>query len=211
MNRNNQTINNEVQPTGVVVPTREVPANTLEVVNIDPRDQAKNISVNKVITITFSQEFAESDVSFSLSPNSPHEQRIEGNKLIITPNSNWEAGTQYGYSINFANDNQKVRLYTFTTTGPTAEYLPDTQPEGLQEQEAQSQLEEDPNLYVSNHTPYESGTFYVTSEYDPNPPAHFYLLVRLKDQSRGQQDFNVWLQTLNLTQEQINSLDVRFQ
>lgn len=210
LNRTTSTTNLGQNPTGIIIPTREVPANTLDVVDIDPRDQSQNIALDKSITITFSQTFTQNDFVFSITPNTAHTQTIEDNKLIIKPTSNWETGTEYGYSINL-DDNQKVRLYSFTTTGPTQEFLPDTQPEGLKELEEQSQLEDDPNLYVSNQTPYETGTFYVTSEYEPNPPAHFYLIVRLKDQTRGQDDFNVWLQTLNLTQDQINSLDVRFE
>lgn len=208
---NTPSSTSDLNPTGIVIPTNKIPTNTLDIVDVDPKDQTKNVPLDKTIIITFSKTFTENDIQFSITPNTSYKSSIEGNKLIISPSSNWEAGVHYGFSVNFADDNQKVRLYEFTTTGPTQEYLPDTQPSGLFESEQNTQREQDPNLFVSNQTPYESSTFYVTSEFDSNPPSHFYIIVHLKDTNTGQADFNAWLQSLNLTQQQIDSLDVRYQ
>jgi hypothetical protein len=208
---NSQSSNTTLNPTGIIIPTNKISPNTLDIVSIDPKDQTQNVSLDKKIIISFSKTFSENEIQFSITPNTPHSTSIEGNNLVISPSTNWEAGTHYGFSINFTNDNQKVRLYEFTTTGPTQEYLPDTQPSGLYEQEQNTQRDSDPNLYVSNQTPYESSTFYLTSEFESNPPAHFYIIVHIKDTNTGQADFNAWLQSLNLTQDQINSLDVRYQ
>lgn len=65
--------------------------------------------------------------------------------------------------------------------------------------------------FLVEQMPVESSTFAVTAEAEPDLPSGYYFLVRVKDQTRGQSDFNAWLQGFNLTPDQINSLDIQFE
>jgi hypothetical protein len=214
---NNQPDNNvdeiRSKPTGIILPTSELSPNKLDIVRIDPKDQIINVELNKEITITFTKKFTADELEFFLTPNTPHEIRIEDNKLIVTPATSWDTGTLYTYFFNFKDDPEQVRLYRFTTTGPTPEYAPDTETEGLYEAVMNEQKMKYPDTYVTNNTPYESNTFSVTADFDPNTPAHNYFVVKKKidNEEQVRQDVNVWLQQLDLSTEQIESLDIRYE
>ncbi|HRN70309.1 MAG TPA: Ig-like domain-containing protein [Candidatus Woesebacteria bacterium] len=201
------------EPTGIIIPTQQIQNNVLDIVQINPSDKSTNISNNQSITITFSKSFSENEIEFFISPSTEYTSSIDNNKLIIKPVNSWQTGMKYTYSVNFINDNQKVRLYSFITAGEPKEYEPDTQPVGLYEQQLNNQKNNTPDLYVSNNTPYENNYFLATSEYASDPPAHFYLIIIPKDDniSQVQQAVTLWLQSLDLSQEQIDSLDIRYQ
>jgi hypothetical protein len=199
-------------PTAIIVPTRDIAEGGFDIVAIDPIDQTKNTPLNQIITITFSRSFQDNEITFSMAPATPFITKKEGNKLIISPQTSWDTGTQYAYSINFAGNNEKVRLYRFTTAGSTPEYLPDTQPQGAYEKEEADLKENHTDYYVNNNTPYETGTFSVVSEFNPNPPDHFFFIVTSKatDKTQARNDFNIWLQSLDLSNEQIGKLDIQY-
>ena len=203
----------EVLPTGIIMPTESLVAGELDIVTVEPKDMSKNVGLDTPIKITFSKTFSFDDIEFFIGPDTPHKVKIESNNLIITPETKWETGTQYTYSINFADNPQKVRLYRFITTGPTQEFLPDTQPKDLYKKELDEQKTERPDIYVANNTPYESGTFSVRANFESKPPAHYYLIVtkKINDEEQVKQDVNVWLQQLDLSNEQIASLDIRYE
>jgi len=214
--RNNETGENpveNVEPTGIVIPTESITAGKLDVVAIDPEDDAQNIALDRTIEITFSRTLTDEEIEFFINPNTTHTATIEDNKLLVSPQNQWEPGTYYNYSVNFPGDRQKVRLYRFTTTGPTQEFLPDTQPEGLYEETLNEQKNERPDIYVANNTPYESGTFSARADFESKPPAHYYLIVtkKINDEEKVRQDVNLWLQQLDLSNEQIAGLDIRYE
>jgi len=215
--RNNETgkktDEKNVEPTGIVMPTESIVAGQLDIVAIDPKDDAQNIALDRSIEIEFSKTFTKDEIEFFINPNTPHNATINGNKLLVTPQTQWEPGMNYNYSVNFPDDSQKVRLYRFTTTGPTQEFLPDTQPEGLYEQTQNEQKKERPDIYVANNTPYESGSFSVRADFEPKIPAHYYLIVtsKINNDEQVKQDVNVWLQQLDLSQDQIAGLDIRYE
>lgn len=205
-------VTNPGQPTGVIVPTRDIAQGGFDIVSIDPQDMATNIPLDQIITITFNREYQDSEITFSISPATPYMIHKEGNKLTIFPQSTWETGTPYGYSVNFADDAEKVRLYRFTTTGPTPEFLPDTQPEGAYDAEEKKLRENYTDMYVNNNMPYETDTFSAVSEYNPNPPEHFFFIVTSKtpDKNLARSDFITWLKSIQLTDEQIGKLDIQY-
>ncbi len=210
--QSNET-NIEAKPTGIIIPTRDIKNNELDIVNIDPKDNDTNINQDKKITITFSKNFNMNDIEFFLSPKTDYTTVIENNKLIITPVNKWSPGTTYSYSVNFPDNNQKVRLYSFTVSGPTPEQLPDTQPEGMFEEELNDQKQNNPDIYVTNNTPYENNFFLATSDFESKTPAHYYLQIISKttDEAKVREEVNLWLQSLDLNQDQIDSLDIRYQ
>lgn len=200
-------------PTGIVVPTRDIAPGGFDIVSVEPQDQATNIPLDQIITITFNREFQENEIAFNISPPTPYRTYKERNKLIIFPQTTWETGTPYSYSVNFTADNEKVRLYGFTTTGPTPEFLPDTQPEGAYEEEQERLKNNNPDIYVTNQTPYEATSFKIESNFETQPPEHFYFIVtpKIEDDAKVREDVILWLQLLDLTDQQIQSLDIRYQ
>ncbi|KKQ37984.1 MAG: hypothetical protein US54_C0021G0011 [Candidatus Roizmanbacteria bacterium GW2011_GWA2_37_7] len=200
-------------PTGIVIPTSMIKPNELDIVTVSPDDKKQNIDRNNPIKITFSQPFTMQEIEFYISPHTPASLNIEGNILVIRPSDVWDSGTEYTYSVNFPSDITKVRLYSFSTVGPTPAYLPDTAPEDYFQAELQKQKENRTDMYVANQTPYENTSFQISSEYITVAPAHFYFTVisKIADQERLKQEVNEWLQSLDLRPDQISKLDIRYQ
>ena len=206
------TTEESTPPTGIIVPTKNIQSGQLDIVSIDPRDQSTDIPLDRTITITFSRPFTEKEIQFFISPATAYNARTENNKLIITPQSAWISGTLYGFSINFSDDNEKVRLYRFTTTGTAQEYLPDTQPVGEYEKEQADLKNNNTDIYVTNQTPYEAASFTIESAFESQVPSHFYFTVRpkIQDDAKVREYVRLWLQLLDLTDAQIQSLDIRY-
>jgi hypothetical protein len=203
-------------PTGIIVPTSEIKKGTVDIVSIYPPDQSKDVELNKSIDIKFSRTIFQKDFEFFIDPDTPHTLQIDKDRLIVQPTSgSWVSGTTYRFSINFTSDNQKVRLYSFTTKGEIKESttLPDTQPSGLVELELQEQKKDAPDLYVTNHTPYEAKTFTIISDFEAKAPAHMFFKVtsKIDNKETVKQDVLIWLQLLDLTEAQIKSLDIRYE
>jgi len=65
--RNNETGENpveNVEPTGIVIPTESITAGKLDVVAIDPQDDTQNIALDRTIEITFSRTFTQKEIEF---------------------------------------------------------------------------------------------------------------------------------------------------
>jgi len=69
-------------------------------------------------------------------------------------------------------------------------------------------------FYVNKNTPYEDNIFKVTAQLVSNgiPPIYIFTVnSKITDQNRLKQEVDVWLQSLDLTREQIDELDIRYQ
>lgn len=200
-------------PTGIIVPTDTVKMNELDIVSVVPIDGTEGVNVNTPIRITFSRKPQENEIDFSMGPDAIFTQEIQDNDLIITPLKPFTEGTLYTYSINFPDDNQKVRLYRFITEGVPAEVLPDTRSEDyIAEIEEQERINH-PDIYITNRAPYENEDFAIESAFEPQTPAHYYFIVtpKISDTNTVEQSVNAWLQLQGLTAEQITQLDIRYQ
>lgn len=200
-------------PTGIIVPTNTIENNELDIVSVSPSDRAQTVSVNTSIRITFSRKPKEEEIDFFMGPDAIYSQEIKDNVLIITPWKPLAEGTLYTYSINFPQDNQKVRLYRFVTEGTLSEILPDTRSNDLIEEVEEKERVNHPDIYITNRTPFEDSTFSIRSDFEPKTPAHYYFIVtsKINDRSTVEQAVNAWLQLQGLTEQQINGLDVRYQ
>ena len=198
-------------PTGIVLPTEKVKNNELDIVSVYPKDGSENIDTNTSIRITFSREPKKAEIDFSMGPDAVYSQEIKDNVLIITPWKPLAEGTLYTYSVNFTNDNQKVRLYRFVTSGELTEVLPDTRSEAFIAEVEEKEKVNHPDIYITNRTPYEDSTFSITSSFEPKTPAHYYFVITSKtDSDSVQQAVNAWLQLQGLSEEQISQLDIRY-
>jgi len=201
-----------ILPTTPLLPTKIIMRNNLDVVSV-PINGSTNVALDTALHITLSKQFTLNDITFHISPNTPHLEVIEGNVLVITPETQWNKGTPYTFNIIFPDDKEKVRSYTFQTQGSPQQFLPDTRPEGYYEESELLHKENYTDIYVTNKTPYANDVFSIRSEFDPTVPAHFYFIVTSKGEGLNgvQQAVNVWLQSLDLTQAQIDTLDIKYQ
>lgn len=202
----------ELIPTGILIPTQEIKQGELDIVGIKPQDNDTKVKRNSTIEIQFSQPFKENDVQFFVGPEVAYDQSVSGNMLRITPHTPLAEGTLYTFSVNFTDDPQKVRLYRFTTEGKLQDTLPDTQDKGAYEQLLNEERVKYPDIFVTNNTPYENEYFSIRSEFEPTIPAHHFFIVTSKNENKElvKQMVNLWLQTLNMGNQQIQQLDIRY-
>ncbi|HLB61111.1 MAG TPA: hypothetical protein VJL83_05915, partial [Patescibacteria group bacterium] len=102
----------------------------------------------------------------------------------------------------------------FFSTGPTPTKLPDTFP-GVEEVIKQETFEREnhPDVYLTNKTPYAEPSFSVVSDFKKEPTGHYYFIVEISEGftlEQGRTEFVNWLKTLQLTEQQINLLDIEY-
>lgn len=202
----------DIQP-GIIVPTQNIKPGELDIVNISPTDHQANVTSILPIEVTFSQPIKAQDVEFIISPEIPHTQAIEGNKLIITPTENFQTATLYTYRINILSDLQKIRMYTFSTAGSDDPKYPDTRPAEEEIAKYNSRVRINyPDIYVQNQTPYETSEFGITGTYsDSTNKFQFRVLLKGPNKNDSRADFIIWLQSLDLTDAQIAALDITYE
>lgn len=206
----NGTQNTTSNQTTVLSPT-PIQSN-LTVISTTPADGAKNLPVNEKITVTFNRNFAATEVDFSLLPTLLFATEIKDKNLIVTPQKPYEPGMTYTFVVRFPNSTILPRTYSFTTTGPTQQFLPDTQPSGAFEREENFQRENNPDVFLSNQTPFENEYFSVISEFKTAPSGHFAFQVtsKVQDTTLSKTEFTAWLKSLGLTDAQIATLDIQY-
>lgn len=209
MNSNKTTVS--VTPTTAYIPAPTIiPA--LYIISTSPPDKQNNIALNQQIEIHFNKGVTQSNVDFSIAPTISFTKTFQGNSLIIKPTTSYTPGTLYTYIIYYKNTNQDERTYSFTTTGPTQAYLPDTKPTGFAQEEKKYLQDEYPDAYVANNTPFESTTFKIDSAYKTEPNNHYYFIVtkKITDENQVRTDVNAWLSSLQLSPSQIQSLEIEY-
>lgn len=79
--------------------------------------------------------------------------------------------------------------------------------------EIQHQQKTEPDLFLSNNLPYQTHDFDASAAFTSSPTDHFYFTVVTKNGNPdgAKQKFLTWVQSLGLTQEQINKLDIRYE
>lgn len=194
-------------PTNTPIPTQ-----ALSVVSTTPADGAKNIILNQQITIIFNRVFTQDEISFSIAPPISTSQQIKNNQLLVTPQQNFQQGTLYTYALKYASETTLPKTYSFTTVGPTQPYLPDTRPSGAAEQNNAFLIQNHPDVFLSNQTPYSASNFSVSSDFTQTPTGHFHFTVSLIGNSQDAKNaFIQWALSLGLTNEQIQQLDITYQ
>ena len=203
-NISNKNSNNiYTKPTkSIIIPNSQ---STYRIISVLPMDEEKNVPLDTIIEITFNLPPDLQDIEFSINPRIDSSSQISGQTLKIIPLNDLSPGTKYTYVVKYKNRTLPSRTYSFLTQG-TFSNLPDTQPEGAAEAEAKFQRENHPDVYLSNQIPYESFFFVLTSEFTVD---HFRFTVVQKSAS-AKQDFLNWLISLELTESQIDRLDITY-
>ena len=197
-------------------PPTYAPVNPSEVhkvfslVSTSPKGDATNVSPNiPSITLTFDKPVTVADIPFSLLPDLPRKVTAQGNSIVIAPLEPLQVGTTYYISIRLYTADQKINVvsYKFTVAGPTPTPLAVTPGDvGNNYPTVQAQQRnQDTDVYVANYTPHSESTFSVTSDYVTTPTGHFAFTV-----TGSKNDFINWLKSLQLTDQQIQSLDITY-
>lgn len=97
---------------------------------------------------------------------------------------------------------------SFPVTTPTP--LPPANQDHAADLNNQYNMTNQPDIFLSNKTPYDTTDFSVTSDFASSPTQHFFFTVTAKN-AHAQQAFLTWLHSLGLTDGQIQILDVRYQ
>lgn len=199
--------------TSVILPTYQP---LLNIVSTTPTDKAISVPLSQVISIVFNRTYDINQLEFIVNPKFEFKKSQTDNTLVITPIIPLQPGTLYTYSLWDKTNSENFRqTFTFTTIGPTPEFLPDTRPVEVIQAEENFLRENRPDIFLKNLTPYSSEIFSITSDYRSPPQSHFYFLVTLKstDQSIAElskQEFISWLKSLKLTDQQIQALDITY-
>ncbi len=194
-------------PTPLPTITKILQPNTGEftLTSLDPQNTSTDIPIMVKPSFTFSSVIEEVIPEIVISPNTPFTYAITGNVLTITPTNTLTPSTRYDISVEIKDQNF---FTSFTTTGPTPTPLPDTKDAELLEQQEEDLKAQRPDIYLSNHTPYNGENISVTSTFVTTPSGHFRFTVTSKNTTNVQSDFNVWAQENGLTDAQTSSLDV---
>src|SRR3989344_178136 len=86
-------------------------------------------------------------------------------------------------------------------------------PPGTAEKQEQFQKTEYPDAFLANITPYQNNFFSITSDFTSTPTEHFYFTIRFlsSDKVAAQQSALQWIKGQGLTDQQIQSLDLRYE
>lgn len=180
-----------------------------KIIAVNPADQEKNVSLKSKIEITLNSEIENGRVQFFIDPKVPFSMAVNGNFITITPEINFQPGTKYTYILRFAGQTLPSRTYAFFSTGSITN-IPDTRPIEGEKQQAEFQRENHPDVFLSNNVPYQTAAFSVESEFASSPVGHFRFTVTQKS-TAGKNDFLSWLQSLELTEDQITNLDIIYE
>ena len=177
----------------------------LQIITTNPTDKQVAVPISQIITITFNKPVSAKDISFTIEPNTSYLTTITKNQLFISFSPPLLQSTTYTIKFN----NLPIRnTYTFTTANANAIKTNDNASESLTIWSRAYK----PDLYIYNQLPHDTSDYSITGSMTQIKPYHFYFNVSLlgtnKDQSK--QAFVSWLQSLGLTDTQIQGLDIRY-
>ncbi|OGG06245.1 hypothetical protein A3D05_03720 [Candidatus Gottesmanbacteria bacterium RIFCSPHIGHO2_02_FULL_40_24] len=204
---NNKIIQNDSNYTDSTAPDYDTNIALYKIISVFPPDETQNIPLETSLTITFDQPVKKEVIEFSSNPAFPYEMGIKDNQLEITPKSVLEEGTKYTYIVKYKNYSLPSATYSFTTAG-SLQNIPDTMPEGAAEAERLFQRENHPDVYLANFTPYDSGSFSVQSEFLSD--TNLFRFTVIQKTSAAKDDFTNWLKSLQLSDQQIGTLDISY-
>lgn len=189
------------------------PNSPLTVVSTNPQDKSLNAPLNSSITIIFNRTPKPNEFRFSSTPEIPGEFEIQGKKLTLKPLSPLLLSTTYSVVLGLLRGSEiKVYSFVFNSLGPTPTPPPDTRPIELITQVENYQRENNPDVFLSNETPYSNSSFSISSAYTKTPSGHFFFSVSLKGANKdtSRSALITWIKSKGLSDSQIQNLDIRY-
>lgn len=185
----------------------------LTVISTSPSNNSVNVPLDSTISVFFNQSVKPTDFEFSSVPQIPGPFTIQSNKLILTPNTPLLSSTKYVAVVLIKTPGKtKVNSFTFTTFGPSPTPFQIQSDPSAENSSQQYELQNYPDAFLRNHTPYSSSSFSVTSEYTNIPSGHFFFSVTLKGANKdtSKSSLITWIKSKGLTDSQIQNLDIRY-
>ncbi|MFH1832799.1 MAG: Ig-like domain-containing protein [Candidatus Levyibacteriota bacterium] len=184
----------------------------LSVISSQPDNKENNVSLSSDVIISFNRIFSLDEVIFVISPAISYSTAIDGNKLVIKHSQPFSPGVVYTYIIDYQYLKQLPRTRSFTTSGPTQTYQPNTASKEFFEKQDEVQRETHPDTFLANHSPHSTNDFSISSDFKQIPTGHFYFVVTLNDENKvaAKNNFIIWLKSLGLTDLQIQGLDITY-
>lgn len=176
----------------------------LKLISATPQIQAQQVPLNTPISAVFNKNISVSNISFS--PPTTYTDNVSKNKLSIQPSGPLLASMKYVITIQI--DGQLFFL-TFTTLGPAPTVGQNTRPIIQANQDNTTLKDSNPDVYLSNYTPYKDADFAVSSNFVAGVPSHFQFTVVSKNGSiYAKGFFENWAKQNGLNADQISQLDV---
>lgn len=173
-----------------------------------PLDGSQGVSINSDLQINLDKSINPNDISVQITPSLPNTLRMvkETQTVIISPNQLMQKNTLYQVSVLFKGGN----IYAFRFV--TSNIVSDTGAVQYARQE-EKLLQSTPDRFLTYNVPYSTNSFSITvGGYNKTPTGHYYFYIKIKtDKQSAQNDFNSWLKTLGLTDDQIKTLDIAYQ
>lgn len=204
---------NRPTATPIVMVTQPQPDSSLQILSTDPQTGAASVPLDQPLKIQLSKSYPAEHYDFAIGPKAEFILTADNSMVIVKPKTSWAPGVPYTYSLSEKGiPGSLMYTFTFTTVGPTVTAQPDTFPSGAAQIEEENLRRNNPDIYLSGKTPYENSYISVSSDFRSLPSDHFYFTVTSKTGNKDQakSEFEKWVISLKLTQDQISKLDVSF-
>lgn len=123
----------QTKPTSITIPSPTIIlGKQLRVLDTNPKNEQTLVPIDTQLVIFLSGVFTDEEVTFSIGPTVDFARQIADKNLVINFSQPLLPGTLYTYTIKFPNSQSLPQSFSFTTTGPTQRFLPNTYPGGIE-------------------------------------------------------------------------------
>lgn len=176
-----------------------------------PQNNATNVKINAPINVHFTKNVDLSGASITFNPPIKFQTYYNNQNLDIILTDHLQTNTSYHLNISIPADNFSYDL-SFTTG---SDAVIGTEP-GIAEVQSyeNSVRQSNPSLYLSNKVPFSNDLFVITlGPFKTVPNSHYSFYVSFKggNHQASRDSLKGWLESLGLTDSQIESLDIAYQ
>ena len=216
ISRNNQTQIPEGVFPSVPAPTDSVTINSAEtnrfVSSMEPADESNQVATDTVSLITFTQPYSMDEVTVEVVPSTEFAYSLNETQLVLEFLEGLSPSTRYTITVGTGSGDtyNLIAIQSFVTAGPEPTPFQYGTRDAI-EADQQFLLENNPDIYVANLLPYETGLFSVSERLsmNENGTATSTFIISIKEgatQETAEAALEDWLTAQGLTQQQINQL-----
>lgn len=199
----------QFQPSGLasLIPTPTSQA--LSVISSIPSINAQNVPPNITLRVTFNKEPNLGSTSVKFVPTTTFQLNTVSNILFIKPTTDLQPNTNYTVETSISGMLSPYILSFRTAAQNPAGTAPNA--EGIKQVDDTLRRVQ-PDAYLFNKLPYSTNDFSASSAIKPSTN-NFYFIVVLNgvDKVSAKNAFIDWLHSLQLTDTQIQGLDIEYQ
>jgi len=198
----------QFQPSGITSPTPAPTSQVLSVISSIPSVNTQNVPPNITLRVTFNKQPRLESASVKFTPTVAFQLNTVSNILFIKPVADLQPSTNYTAEISLNNMlSPYTLLFTTAARNPTGT-APDA--ESIKNQDdILRQIQ--PDAYLANKLPFSTNDFSANSSIKSSTD-NLYFIVTLKrvDKISAKNAFLDWLKSLQLTDVQIQGLDIEY-